>query len=53
MSASGTVAELDAKFGIQGIARIVAGNGGLPKVAVTAPGAEGEMYLLGAEVTSW
>src|SRR5271155_1962551 len=29
------------------------GNGGLPKVAVTAGVAAGEMYLLGAEVTSW
>jgi glucose-6-phosphate 1-epimerase len=53
MSASGTVAELNAKCGIPGIAQIVRGNGGLPKVAVTTPGAEGEMYLLGAEVTSW
>jgi len=53
MSASGPVAELDAKFGIAGTARVVAGNGGLPKVAVTAAMAAGEMYLLGAEVTSW
>src|SRR5271155_2060614 len=53
MSASETIAELDAKFGIAGIARVVAGNGGLPKVAVTAAGAAGEIYLLGAEVTSW
>jgi glucose-6-phosphate 1-epimerase len=29
------------------------GNGGLPKVAVNAGAAAGEMYLLGAEVTSW
>lgn len=53
MSANETIAELDAKFGIAGIARVAAGNGGLPKVAVTAAGAAGEMYLLGAEVTSW
>ena len=53
MGAHETVGELDAKFGIAGIARVVAGNGGLPKVSVTAAAAAGEMYLLGAEVTSW
>ena len=45
--------ELDRRFGIPGVARVVAGNGGLSKVAVTAPGASGDMYLLGAQVTSW
>jgi glucose-6-phosphate 1-epimerase len=53
MGANETIAELDAKFGIAGIARVVAGNGGLPKVTVTAADAAGEMYLLGAAVTSW
>jgi len=52
MGVSELIAELDAKFGIGGIAHVVPGNGGLPKVAVTAAAA-GEMYLLGAEVTSW
>ncbi len=46
-------AELDRRFGIHGIARIVEGNGGLPKVRITSPSAVGEMYLHGAHVTSW
>ena len=53
MGANGTIEEMNAKFGIAGIARVTAGNGGLPKVAVTAPGCAGEVYLLGATVTSW
>ncbi|HTQ85358.1 MAG TPA: D-hexose-6-phosphate mutarotase [Candidatus Solibacter sp.] len=53
MGSNELIAELDAKYGIRGVARVVAGNGGLPKVAVAAAAAAGEMYLLGAEVTSW
>jgi len=53
MGTSESNAELDAKFGIPGIARVVAGNGGLPKVVVTGAAAAGEMYLLGGEITSW
>jgi glucose-6-phosphate 1-epimerase len=53
MGANETIGELDAKFGIAEIARVVAGNGGQPKVSVTAGECAGEMYLLGAEVTSW
>jgi glucose-6-phosphate 1-epimerase len=47
------IAELDRRLGIPGSARIVAGNGGLAKVAVTTPVATGEMYLHGGHVTSW
>jgi glucose-6-phosphate 1-epimerase len=47
------VAELDRRCGIPGIARVVAGNGGLAKVAIAARGATGEMYLHGAQLTSW
>jgi glucose-6-phosphate 1-epimerase len=47
------IAESDRRFEIPGIARIVTGNGGLPKVSITAPEASGEMYLHGAHVTSW
>jgi len=53
MGAHETAADLDRKFGVPGVARVVEGNGRLPKVAVTAGNASGEMYLLGAEVTSW
>ncbi|HWY45624.1 MAG TPA: D-hexose-6-phosphate mutarotase [Candidatus Sulfotelmatobacter sp.] len=49
----GAIAELDYRFGIPGIAQVVEGNGGLPKVRVTSPEAIGEMYLHGAHVTSW
>ncbi len=48
-----TPAELDARFGIPGVAQVVAGNGGLAKVRITAAAASGEIYLHGAHVTSW
>jgi len=53
MGAAGTIAELDRRFGIPGAARVLEGNGGLPKVGVSSAGTAGEMYLLGAEVTAW
>src|SRR5262249_26502736 len=43
----------DRRFEIPGIARIVEGSGGLPKVRITTSEAVGEMYLHGAHVTSW
>ena len=39
------VADLDARFAISGIAKVVSGNGGLSKVLVTGTDADGEMYL--------
>ena len=47
------ITQLDQRFGIPGIARIVAGNGGLTKVQITSPTANGEIYLHGAHVTAW
>ena len=47
------IAELDRRFGIPGIARVVEGNGGLAKVAIATRDAAGEMYLHGAHVTGW
>ena len=41
------------RFEIPGIAKVVEGNGGLPKVRITSRAAVGEMYLHGAHVTSW
>ena len=41
------------EFEIPGTAQIVEGNGGLPKVRITTPEANGEIYLHGAHVTSW
>ena len=48
-----TIEELDGRFAIAGIAHAVPGQGGLPKVRITTAQAEGEMYLHGAQVTSW
>ena len=47
------VEELDRRFGIQGVARICQGHGGLPRIQITTPQVEGEMYLHGAQVTCW
>jgi glucose-6-phosphate 1-epimerase len=44
---------LNRRFGIAGVAEVVAGNGGLPKVRVTSELAAAEIYLHGAQVTSW
>jgi glucose-6-phosphate 1-epimerase len=47
------IKELDQRFGIPDIVKIVSGHGGLTKVDVTARAAKGEIYLHGAHVTSW
>lgn len=44
---------LNKRFGIAGVARVVAGNGGLPLVRVTAKSATAEISLHGAQVTRW
>jgi glucose-6-phosphate 1-epimerase len=44
---------LDRRHGLPGIAHVVGGHGGLPKVLITTPAARGEIYLHGAQVTSW
>jgi glucose-6-phosphate 1-epimerase len=53
MDFPGTLAELNHRFRIPGIAQVVEGNGGLAKVQVTSAEASGEIYLHGAHVTSW
>ncbi len=40
-------------FAIPEIAKIVSGNGGLLKVQITSPAASAEIYLHGAQLTSW
>jgi len=47
------IVDLNRRFGITGAARLVSGNGGLTKVVVSAPSADGEIYLHGGHVTSW
>ena len=53
METISTVEELDHRFGIPGVARICEGNGGLPRIQITGARAQGEIYLHGAQVTSW
>jgi glucose-6-phosphate 1-epimerase len=45
--------ELNRQFGIPGVAQIVEGSGGLPKVHVKSPSVEGDIYLHGAHLASW
>jgi glucose-6-phosphate 1-epimerase len=53
MEFSTPIAELNRRFGIPDVAKVVAGNGGLTKVCITSAAATGEIYLQGAHVTSW
>ena len=46
-------AELDRRFGIPGVASVREGHGALPRVQITSSLCEAEMYLHGAQVTSW
>jgi len=50
---SSQIDELNRRFGLAGVAEVVAGNGGLPKVRVTSSLATAEIYLHGAQVTAW
>jgi D-hexose-6-phosphate mutarotase len=45
------VNELNARFGVPGIVTIDAGRNNMPRVRVTSPAAEAEIYLHGAHVT--
>lgn len=53
MQAFPEIDELNRRFAIDGIAAITAGQGGLPKVRITCFEAEADIYLHGAQVTSW
>ncbi len=48
-----THTDADHRFGIPGRVQVVEGQGGLPKVRITSPEGSAEMYLHGAQVTSW
>jgi glucose-6-phosphate 1-epimerase len=48
-----TVEDLNRRFAIPGVAQITSGNGGLPRVSIATPVASAEIYLHGAQVTSW
>ena len=53
MDVARDIADLNRRFGIPGLASVVEGNSGLPKVSITSPVTAGEMYLHGAQITSW
>src|SRR5580700_10470517 len=53
MATPAPLSDLNRRFEIPGIAKIVDGRGGLPCIRVTAPRASGEIYLHGAHVSSW
>lgn len=53
MDTTTIAAELDRRFGIPSLAQVCEGNGGLPRVRITSPFGQGEVYLYGAHVTSW
>jgi glucose-6-phosphate 1-epimerase len=53
MDTLSAVAELDRRFGIPGLAGVGEGNGAMPRVKITSPLCEAEIYLHGAQVTSW
>jgi glucose-6-phosphate 1-epimerase len=53
MDTKSSIAELDGRFGIPGVANVSAGSGALPRVQITSSLAQGDMYLHGAQVTSW
>jgi glucose-6-phosphate 1-epimerase len=53
MDSSDVIAKWNDRFAILGIAEIAAGQGGLPKIRVTTPRASAEIYLHGAQLTSW
>jgi len=51
--ATAAVAELDKQFGIPGSVKVCTGNGALPRILVSNSQVQGEIYLYGAQVTSW
>ena len=53
MTDESRIAALHEKFGIPTVAKISAGNGGLPRIQISTAACSGEIYLHGAQVTSW
>lgn len=47
------LAGLNDLFAIPGIAQIIEGNGGFPRILIETRTASAEIYLYGAQVTSW
>jgi glucose-6-phosphate 1-epimerase len=53
MDKNSKIRTLNSQFSLTGIAEIVEGNGGLPKIRIETPSARAEIYLHGAQITSW
>jgi glucose-6-phosphate 1-epimerase len=53
MASTDAIDDLNARFAISGIAQVVAGNGGQPKIQIATPAACAEIYLHGAQIASW
>jgi glucose-6-phosphate 1-epimerase len=48
-----SIAKWNQRFAISGVAEVVPGHGGLPKLRISTPAGSAEIYLHGAQVTSW
>src|SRR5271156_3269936 len=48
-----SIDELNRRFAVPGVAQMTAGQGGLPRISITTPVTTAEIYLHGAQVTSW
>jgi len=53
MTANDSIESLNSRFAIPEIASIVPGSGDLPKIQIASPAGSAEIYLHGAQLTSW
>lgn len=53
METDSRIAALNSEFSVPGTAQIVAGNGRLAKVQIETKSAKAEIFLHGAQITSW
>ena len=53
MAKDAKIAALNERVSIPGLAQIVEGNGGLPKIQIETASAAADIYLHGAQVTAW
>lgn len=50
---NGNINELNDRFGVAGVVALEAGRNGMPRVRITSPAAEAELYLHGAHLTHY
>jgi glucose-6-phosphate 1-epimerase len=53
MATAAPLSDLNRRFEIPGVAKIVEGHNGMPAIRIASPEARGQIYLHGAHVTSW